>query len=123
MERPVNLNTARVFVRDIEEAKNFYSGAFGLSITAGSSKHGYFIFDAGATTLVVELADGEDRDLVGRFTGLSFDVPDAYASYEELRPKGVTFNETPERQPWGGVTATLVDPSGNALQICEQPRA
>jgi predicted enzyme related to lactoylglutathione lyase len=80
MERPVNLNTARVFVRDIEEAKNFYSGALGLPIKAGSSSHGY--------------------------------VPDAHATYEQLRANGVTFNETPERQPWGGVIATLVDPAG-----------
>lgn len=117
----MKLNTARVFVRNIEEAKNFYSRVLGLPIKADGSEHGYCVFDAGAATLVVEFADGEDRDLVGRFTGLSFDVPDAQASYEQLRAKGVTFNEAPERQPWGGVIATLVDPSGNVLQICEQP--
>lgn len=117
----MKLNTARVFVRNIEEAKNFYSRVLGLPIKADGSGHGYCVFDAGAATLVVEFADGEDRELVGRFTGLSFDVPDAQASYEQLRAKGVTFKEAPERQPWGGVIASLVDPSGNVLQICEQP--
>ena len=63
----------------------------------------------------------EDVGLVGRFTGLSFDVPNAQSAYEDLRSRGVAFTHAPEEQAWGGILATLRDPSGNELQICEQP--
>ena len=121
----MNLNTARIFVRDIDEAKSFYAGALGLRLKADGSRHGFCVFDAGAATLVVEaVADGapeEDVGLVGRFTGLSFDVPNAQSAYEDLRSRGVAFTHAPEEQAWGGILATLRDPSGNELQICEQP--
>lgn len=80
---------------------------------------------AGAVSLVVEGvpsdAPAADRTLAGRFTGLSFAVPDAHATYRELTAKGVVFSGAPERQPWGGTLATLLDPSGNALQIVQLP--
>jgi predicted enzyme related to lactoylglutathione lyase len=113
----MNLDTARVFVRDVQQARDFYSAALGLALEADGSENGYCVFDAGAVTLVIEVVDGEDEQLIGRFTGLSFGVEDVESKYEELRLKGVTFTGTPERQQWGGVLATLVDPSGNQLQI------
>jgi len=123
----MNLNTARVFVRDIASAKDFYADALGLSIKTDGSSHGFCVFDAGSSTLVLEAvpddAPQEELDLVGRFTGLSFDVPSAKAAYEDLRSRGVTFTGAPEKQFWGGTLATLQDPSGNELQICEQPPA
>jgi catechol 2,3-dioxygenase-like lactoylglutathione lyase family enzyme len=50
----MNLNTARVFVRDISEASRFYREKIGLELTAGSVEYGYCVFDAGNTQLVVE---------------------------------------------------------------------
>lgn len=121
----MNLNTARVFVRDIASAKGFYAGALGLSIKTDGSSQGFCVFNAGSATLVVEAvpndAPQEELDLVGRFTGLSFDVPSAKAAYENLSSRGVTFTGPPEKQFWGGTLATLQDPSGNELQICERP--
>lgn len=123
----MNLNTARVFVRDIASAKDFYADALGLRIKADGSPHGFCVFDAGSSTLVVESvpddAPQEELNLVGRFTGLSFDVPSAKVAYEELRSRGVMFTGGPEKQFWGGTLATLQDPSGNEFQICEQPSA
>lgn len=107
--------------------RGFYAGLLGLPIKADGESYGYCVFDAGSTTLVVEKvsddAPQEDRDLVGRFTGLSFEVRSAQATYEDLRSRGVTFSGVPEKQFWGGTLATLQDPFGNALQIYEQPRA
>ena len=78
----MNLNTVRVFVRDIVSAKRFYGEALGLRISADGSEHGYCVFEAGAATLVVEAVPSDatpaDLDLVGRFTGLSFEVPSAH---------------------------------------------
>lgn len=122
----MELNTARVFVRDIAQARQFYEHQLGLALKADGSAHGYCVFRSGGMDLVVEsVADDapqDERILVGRFTGLSFAVPDAAARHQELQALGVPFTGLPEQQPWGGIIATLQDPSGNELQICQPPR-
>ena len=121
----MNLNAARVFVRDIHAAKAFYAGLLALPLQHDGSEHGYCVFKPGAATLVVELvpadAPEDEQVLVGRFTGLSFEVANAEQAYQQLSARGVEFTGTPERQDWGGVLATLRDPCGNQVQICEQP--
>ena len=123
----MELNTARVFVKDLDAAKRFYSSQLGLPLKADGSPYGYCVFKAGNTELVVESvaedAPDEDRVLVGRFTGLSFTVQNAAEKHRELVARGVTFTGAPERQSWGGILATLQDPSGNELQIVQQPTA
>ena len=121
----MNLNTARLFVRDINAAKDFYSQLLGLPLQHDGSQLGYCVFKPGAATLVVEAvrldAPEDEQVLVGRFTGLSFQVTNAQESYALLSAKGVEFTGTPELQSWGGVLATLRDPSGNQVQICQVP--
>ena len=123
----MELNTARVFVRDIDAAKQFYSSKLGLPLKADGSQDGYCVFKAGNTELVVEVvaddAPEEDRVLVGRFTGLSFTVQNCSEKHRDLVALGVPFTGAPEKQFWGGILATLQDPSGNELQIVQQPTA
>lgn len=121
----MNLNTARVFVRDIRKAKDFYATILGLPLKNDGIAQGYCVFGAGNCELVVEAlppdAPQEDQVLVGRFTGLSFQVPDVQAKHAQLAAKGVVFSGPPEEQFWGGVLATFRDPEGNALQIVQRP--
>jgi len=121
----MELNTARVFVNDIDIARHFYSSKLGLPLKADGGQHGYCVFKAGNTELVIEVvaddAPEEDRILVGRFTGLSFNVKDIIEKHRQLVALGVTFTGPPERQFWGGILATLQDPSGNELQIVQLP--
>ncbi|MES2959497.1 MAG: VOC family protein [Pseudomonadota bacterium] len=123
----MNLNTARVFVRDLSEARAFYAESLGLTPVAGNAEFGYVVFEAGIAKLVVETvaddAPQEDQLLVGRFTGLSFSVADVHEEHRELLALGVEFSGQPEKQSWGGVLATLRDPAGNELQIVQQSTA
>jgi len=50
-----------------------------------------------------------------------FCVFEAGPRYRELSSLGVAFSGLPERQDWGGILATLRDPSGNELQLVQQP--
>jgi catechol 2,3-dioxygenase-like lactoylglutathione lyase family enzyme len=122
----MQLHTARIFVRDLADASRFYEEILGLPLKADGREQGFCVFDAGSMNLVVERveedAPAEDRVLVGRFTGLSFDVADIQSKYTELSSLGVDFSGLPERQQWGGILATLRDPAGNELQLVEQPR-
>lgn len=123
----MNLNTARVFVRDIAQAKSFYAETLGLKPIAVSPEHGYCVFSTGGVQLVVESvsddAPQEDQELVGRFTGLSFTVPDVQQTYRSLVAAGVEFTGAPEKQAWGGILATLRDPAGNELQVVQHAAA
>ncbi len=123
----MNLHTARVFGRDIAQAKSFYTETLGLKPIADSAEQGYCVFSTGGVQLVVESvsadAPKEDQDLVGRLTGLSFAVPDVHETYRSLTAAGVEFTGAPERQAWGGAVSTLRDPSGNELQPVQQHAA
>lgn len=121
----MELGAARVFVRDIAAAKQFYERKLGLPLKVDGSPYGYCVFKAGGAELVVECvaedAPEEDSALVGRFTGLSFTVQDATAKHKELQALGVQFTGSPEKQFWGGILATFRDPSGNELQLVQLP--
>ncbi len=123
----MELSAARVFVRDLPEAQRFYGSPLELPLRAGGADHGYRVFLAGSLQLVVEHvppeAPEEDQVLVGRFTGLSFAVPSVEDEYNRLRAGGVPFTSEPEVQPWGGVLATLRDPSGSQLKLVQAPSA
>ena len=63
------------------------------------------------------------RRFYGKDLGLSCRVEDAATTYCGLLARGATLIEPPSLQRWGGVLATLQDPSGNALQIVQAPMA
>lgn len=119
----MELTTARVFVTDLAEARSFYGTALALPLKIDGESHGFCVFRSGGLDLVVEAvppdAPDDDRVLVGRFTGLSFSVPDIQSKYAELLSKGVTFSGAPEPQAWGGTLATFTDPAGNGLQLVQ----
>lgn len=119
----MNLSSARVFVKEQSSAHRFYSETLGLQAIAGDPEAGFSVFNAGHAQLVVEVvppdAPGDEQVLVGRFTGLSFAVPDLLAEYQRLVSKGVHFTGPPERQFWGGTLATFRDPAGNEFQLVQ----
>ena len=123
----MKLAAARIFVRNLREASEFYENALGLKVGARGPEADYVVFEAQTCDLVVERvspdAPQEEQILVGRFTGLSFDVKNIVLLCQELASKGVQFTGQPERQPWGGTLATLRDPAGNQLQLVEYPSA
>lgn len=120
----MNLNTARVFVRDIVLARRFYADALGLKLHAQDAAQGYCVFNAGNCELVLEsvseAAPAERQALVGRVTGLSFLVPNLHVAHQDLRSRGVVFVGPPERQSWGGTVASFRDPDGNQFQLVQR---
>jgi predicted enzyme related to lactoylglutathione lyase len=109
----------RIFVDDLEVARDFYERDLGLAVkwTHGNVAVGY---DLGAD-LIVEAIDPEaeenDQALVGRFVGCSIAVDDIDGTYEKLTARGVAFVGPPEQQAWGGKLAHFEDPSGNVLTL------
>jgi len=48
---------------------------------------------------------------------IHFDVSDVDAAYDELRQRGVIFEDPPANRPWGARMAAFRDPEGFALEI------
>ena len=70
--------------------------------------------------------DQETRDQItalmakGAAGGLFFSTDDVKSTYEELKKKGVEFQQEPTEQPYG-IDAGFRDPSGNQARMI-QPR-
>ncbi|MDP6604822.1 MAG: VOC family protein [Dehalococcoidia bacterium] len=82
-----------------EESGGFEVGPAYVYIDAHSETHGP--------------AKEPQRVLINMF------IDDFEAEYERLSAAGVTFIRQPEREDWGGLFATFLDPDGNYLQIVE----
>jgi catechol 2,3-dioxygenase-like lactoylglutathione lyase family enzyme len=119
----MKLASIRLFVRDLEPARRFYSETLGLPLEAHDPAMGYCLFRQGEVLLLIEIiardADADDQALVGRFTGVTFRVDDIEAELHRLSGLGVKFTGLPELQPWGGTMATFKDPAGNELQLVQ----
>jgi len=89
-------------VSDLKKAVAFYENILGLKKTGEWGN--YAIFDVGGTDLAFE-TKGEQQ--------IYMLVDDVDKEYQDLKKKGVNFISEPKDQPWGGRTATFVDPDGN----------
>lgn len=119
----MKINAARIFVRNIQAAKDFYS-QLGLNVEHYDFESGICIFNAGETKLIIEVvpvtAPADEQILVGRFTGLSFPTNDIQQDYKILKSKGIQFSGAPEQQSWGGWLTTLIDPAKNEIQLVQE---
>lgn len=60
------------------------------------------------------------KSVLGQSQAITFNVTDMRTLHADLKAKGVTFVQEPERQPWG-TYATIQDSEGNRLLLVEPP--
>lgn len=93
-------------VSDVKESVSFYQDILGLEKIA--EWRTYAIFDIAGVEIGLEpKAKGE----------ICLLVDDVEEAYRNLRDAGVKFLTEPRDEPWGGRTATFVDPDGNTFVI------
>ncbi len=127
-----------VFVLDQDEALDFYVGKLGLEVVhdvdlgfmrwltvsvPGRPEREILLEKPGPPAMSEETA-AQVRDIVTKGAmGLAFilSTDDCRRTYQELRAKGVEFNQEPTEQPYG-IDCALRDPFGNHVRIA-QPAA
>ena len=134
----IRIANAQLWVHDQDAALAFYTDKLGWEVRSDVTlpQMGDFrwltVGPAGQPDFAVVLMaipgepvmDGSTReqvaDLMGKgFAGTVFlTTDDAYASYEELKGRGVEFTEAPEERPYG-IDAGFRDPSGNAFRLTQ----
>ena len=135
------LTHTQVWVHDQDEALAFYTEKLGLELREDVTvpEMGNFRWlsvgvpgqpDVAITLMAVpgppvfdEDTQRKLKELIakGAATGLFFSTDDCRASYEELKNRGVEFNQEPTEQPYG-VDAGFRDVSGNHIRMAEPPR-
>lgn len=127
-----------LWVHDLDDALAFYTGQLGFEIREDVTLEefaGYRWLTVGppgspdvAFTLNVPgppLFDDETAAEVLRFVaqgktgGFILNCDDCQETYEELRARGVDFQQPPTQQPYG-IDAGLRDPSGNQIRLVQR---
>ena len=126
------VGTVCVFVEDQDRAKDFYTNVLGFELRTdaplypGAAARWVAVAPKGAATEVILYLPDENwehyRQVVGQSQALTFNVADMDALHRDLKAKGVTFVQEPERQPWG-YYAIIRDSEGNRLILSEPPAA
>ena len=133
------LTTTQVWVHDQEEALAFYTEKLGLELREDVTvpEFGNFRWltvgppgqeDVSITLMAIPgppVFDAETQDAIktlvakGVATGLFFTTDDIQGTYEELKGRGVEFQQEPTEQPYG-VDAGFRDPSGNQMRVAQR---
>ncbi len=112
----MKISYINVFVNDLTRAIEFYEGKLGLNLQFSSAEHGYASFSVGDVKLGVAVPT-DDKELIGRHTGIGLGVSDLQAEHVRLSALGVNFTMPPTKQPWGGFMALVADPDGNVFYL------
>jgi catechol 2,3-dioxygenase-like lactoylglutathione lyase family enzyme len=133
------LTNTQVWVHDQDEALAFYTEKLGLELREDVTvpELGNFrwlsVGVAGQPDIAITLMaipgppvfDAETQDAIktlvakGVATGLFFATDDVQATYEELKDRGVEFQQEPTEQPYG-IDAGFRDPSGNQMRVAQR---
>jgi catechol 2,3-dioxygenase-like lactoylglutathione lyase family enzyme len=133
------LTNTQVWVHDQDEALAFYTEKLGLELREDVTvpELGNFRWlsvgvpgqpDIAITLMAIPgppVFDAETQDAIktlvakGVATGLFFATDDVQATYEELKDRGVEFQQEPTEQPYG-IDAGFRDPSGNQMRVAQR---
>ena len=132
------LTHVNVWVHDQDEALAFYTEKLGMELRDDVTvpEMGNFRWltvgpvgqpDVALTLMAVPgppVFDADTSDQLkaliakGVAGGLFFSTDDCRATYEELKGRGVEFQQEPTEQPYG-VDAAIRDPSGNQIRVVQ----
>ena len=133
-----SLTNVNVFVHDQDEALAFYTEKLGLELREDVTvaELGNFRWlsvgvpgqqDVAITLMAVPgppVFDEDTRAQIhallakGASGGLFFATDDCRGTYEELKGRGVEFQQEPTQQPYG-IDAGFRDPSGNQMRVAQ----
>jgi catechol 2,3-dioxygenase-like lactoylglutathione lyase family enzyme len=105
-------------VRDQDRALRFYTEKLGFRILTdqpfSDTQRWIELSIPGAETGIVLFTPEGQEDRIGTFINSSWEVDNVEKTFVELQAKGVEFNGSPEKQPWGSFVR-LRDSEGNQI--------
>jgi predicted enzyme related to lactoylglutathione lyase len=111
------LHSFAIFVHDIARARKFYVDTLGLPVVASGS-FGFQLLESSPHLSVHPAEHPDAKAMVGRHTGITFEVDQLLEFCSVLGERGVKFIAEPTQQGFG-VMALVSDPDGNVLALWE----
>ena len=131
-----SLAHATIYVKDHEEALQFYTQSLGFEVRSDMTMDGFrwltvapkdqkdlelvlmepkpgFLFDEESAAMLQKLLKK------GALGAGVFETADCHQTYKELQERGVEFLTEPEAKPYG-IEATFKDNSGNWFSLVQQ---
>lgn len=119
----IGYNATSVHVKDITKARQFYTKLLGFKelnyndgikaatfeVPGSNVPFNIHQFDAGC-------AQRGGRP-PGTVSGIIFTVKNTEQAVDELKKRGVTITDPPNKAPWGAMLATIADPDGNEFVV------
>jgi catechol 2,3-dioxygenase-like lactoylglutathione lyase family enzyme len=126
---PKRLAAVTVLVPSYDEGLAFFRDALGFAVLEdtplGSDKRWVVVAASQATGAGLVLAVPSDErqrarlgDQTGGRVGFFLHTADFWGDYETMRCRGVTFLETPRREPYG-LVAVFLDPWGGKWDLLQ----
>lgn len=130
-----NMTHVMLFVKDYNEALDFYTNKLGfVKIADVSPAPGWRFLSVApkgqGTEIILHVPNAamqgeteaqQQAELIGKTPSLMFKVDDCKKTCDELRSKGVMIAKEPEKAHFG-IQALIVDLYGNPLWLIEHPR-
>lgn len=113
----------QVFVSDMDRSVEFYENSMGIGVRNRSEEFPEFVeLATEGTILALNKVGEEQKQLIGRQTGITLTVPDVDALYRSLSAKGVRFSRPPAKEAWGATMTSFFDPDGNEISLLGMPQ-
>lgn len=109
------VHSLAVFVNNLDRATEFYRDTLGLPVHKKGS-FGLELFLEPPHLGIHPAVHPDAKRLVGRHTGLTFQVPGLLHYCGVLHERGVRFVREPTRMEWG-VMAMIADPEDNIFAL------
>jgi serine phosphatase RsbU (regulator of sigma subunit) len=120
----LRLGAILVFVRDLDRSRRFYLEQLGFLVASQAPRQ------SAEDTLAVTPPDGtavlllvaprpgsEEYKLIGQSTQVVFLTENIPGKFEEWSKRGVRFQQPPQVQPWGAISASFEDVDGNSFTL------
>jgi lactoylglutathione lyase len=108
--------TAAVYVDDQEKAVDFWINQVGFEVRLekemGPKAKWIELSPKGAESRIVIYPKSMMADWAERKPSIVFESENLRETYEEMRTRGVNFQQEPQNMPWGPF-AIFLDPEGN----------
>jgi predicted enzyme related to lactoylglutathione lyase len=133
----VRIANAQFWVHDQDEALAFYAEQLGWEVRSdvsmadwafrwlvvgpvGQDDIGLVLMSIPTPPMLDETSSAQLAELVAKGAGgtLFLETDDCQATYDELRARGVVFNDPPTPQPYG-IDTSFRDPSGNNVRLTQ----
>jgi len=115
---PFQGTTVTIHVNDLAKARKFYKDVIGFpeKVWAPEADYAEYAMPGPVALGVHQTFPGHTGRPPGTVSGITFQSEDVPGAVKELKPRGVTITDEPEKFDWGTIAA-FADPEGNEFVV------